>query len=316
MKKKDECAISRDLAIKYIEKSINDGSREFIDNHLKDCEDCRKFYKTMEAKICNENEQDKIMRKQFKKINNHINILKISLISVFIILLVAISILWLKQEKFSNIVNEVSKKTEYLETLDNYKITVKTIDKNLKTERTWENEDIYYYKDGKLKIESANSISFYEDDSYDTISVYHNLKRIEYHHTNYIRKRKGDAIGALSFVKNNYAKAASTIYSLAYSVRTDRYNGVECYVIRFGNDDNYRDVWIDKNNYITIREVNENVSSFYSETVFTFEENVVKDADVNTDILNSEVYDSYERISNDIELPAEEIELYDLLHKE
>ena len=308
------CDIVRDLAVQYMEKSISEGSEMFVRKHLEECEECKEYYKTLETKIGSENEQDKIIIKQFKKVHKHISVLKIILISISIIVLIAGIVLWTKQKKFSNVVNKVSEKLEYLQTLDNYKVTVKTIYNNFNTDDYWEYYTEYYYKDGKLKEESVDSIFFKEDDSYDSISVFHDLKQIAYQHNNYIKERKGDALGVFTYIRENYTPIASTIFSLAFSVREDRFNGIECYVIRFGDSDSYRDVWVDKNSLITIRTVNESYSHFYREEIYTFEENVVTDEDVDSSILDTEKYDDYKRLEVNTELPKEQVEILDLLH--
>lgn len=308
------CDIVRDLAIQYIEKSISKESEMFVKKHLEECEECKEYYKTLETKIGNENEQDKIVIKQFKKVHKHISVLKITLTVILIIILAIGVILWAKEQTFSNLVTKVSEKVEYLETLDNYKVTVKTIYNNFNTEDYSEFYTEYFYKDGKLKEESADSIFFKEDDSYDSISVFYDSKQIEYQHNNYIKERKGDALGVFTYVRENYKPIASTIFSLAFSVREDRFNGIECYVIRFGNSDSYRDIWVDKNSFITVREVNEKYSSFYSERVFTFEENVVTDEDVDSSILDTEKFNDYKRLEVKTELPKEQVEILDLFH--
>lgn len=308
------CDIVRDLAVQYIEKSISKGSETFVKKHLDECEECKEYYKTLETKIGNENEQDKIVIKQFKKVHKHISALKITLIIILIIILIIGVVLWSKQETFSNLVTKISEKVEYLETLDNYKITIRTIHNNFNTQDYNEFYEEWYYKDGKLKRESRNSIFFYEDDSYDSIYIYNDLKQIEYHHSNYIMKKKGSAIGVLSYIKDNYKGIESTIFSLAYTVREDRFNGIECYVIRIGNDNSYTDIWVDKNSFITVREVREEYSSYYSERIFTFEENVVTDEDVDSSILDTEKYDDYKRLEVNTELPKEQVEILDLLH--
>ena len=308
------CDIVRDLAIQYIEKSISKESEMFVKKHLEECEECKEYYKTLETKIGNENEQDKIVIKQFKKVHKHISVLKITLTVILIIILAIGVILWTKEQTFSNLVTKASEKVEYLETLDNYKVTVKTIYNNFNTEDYSEFYTEYFYKDGKLKEESADSIFFKEDDSYDSISVFYDSKQIEYQHNNYIKERKGDALGVFTYVRENYKPIASTIFSLAFSVREDRFNGIECYVIRFGNSDSYRDIWVDKNSFITVREVNEKYSSFYSERVFTFEENVVTDEDVDSSILDTEKFNDYKRLEVKTELPKEQVEILDLFH--
>ena len=308
------CDIVRDLAVQYMEKSISEGSEMFVRKHLEECEECKEYYKTLETKIGSENEQDKIIIKQFKKVHKHISVLKITLIVILIIILIIGVVLWSKQKTFSNLVTKVSEKVEYLETLDNYKITIRTIYNNFNTQNYNEYYEECYYKDGKLKRESKNSIFFKEDDSYDSISVFPDLKQIEYQHKNYVEEKKGDAIGALTYIKDNYKSIASTIFSLAYTVREDRFNGIECYVIRIGNDNSYTDIWVDKNSFITVREVSEEYSSYYRERIFTFEENVVTDEDVDSSILDTEKYDDYKRLEVNIELPKEQVEILDLLH--
>lgn len=302
MNSKDKCEIVRDLSVLYFEKSINEESQKFVEEHLKDCEDCRKFYKTIESKICNEDEKDKLVTKQFKKIYNHISLLKIALITILVVILIATLILSSKVRTFSNIVNKSCEKIEYMKTLDNYKITVKTIKKDLQTGNSLEYSENYYYKDGILKVESEDSIFFYKDDSYNSVKVYHDLKQIDFCNNNFIQQKKGDAIILFSYIKDNYQRYSSTIYSLIFSVREDRYNGIDCYVIRFGNNNSYRDIWVDKDKFITIREVNEDSLSFYNERVFTFEENVVANDDIDITILESSEYTDYEKnyIENNI----------------
>ena len=316
MNKKEECEISRALSVQYLEKSLNEGSTRFVETHLKNCDTCREYYKTIENKIYKNNEQDKIITKQFKKIHNRIGILKMSLAVILIVIIVIGCILWFKQSTFSNIVNKVSTQVEYMKDLNNYKITVQTTQKNFKNNESWEYKEVYYYKDGKLKREADNSIFFNDDESFNSIKVYHDLKQIEYYHNNFIEQKKGDAIGALSYIKDNYEHYTSTIYSLIFSVREDRFNGVDCYVIRFGDDDSYRDVWVDKNNFITIRAVNEVHSSFFREEIYTFEENVVTENDVDSSVLNSEKYSDYKKITIENELPKEELEIYNSFQAE
>ena len=310
MDNKLECDIVKELSIQYIEKTINEGSEKFVKNHLENCKECSEFYKVMESKIYNDDGQDKLMKKHLKKVHTHINLLRISLITILIFILGATFIFWSKEQRISNLINKISEKIEYMETLDNYRITQTTMYKNLKTGEKSEFKDEYYYKNGKSKRISDSSIIFCEDNSYDSIEVYKDIKQIDYSHYNYIKQKKGGLIGVLSYVKENYQPIASTIYSLALSVREDRYNGLECYVLRFGNENSYKDIWIDKNSYITIREIDEVYGSIYTETVFTFEENIVTDEDVNTKILDSKEYDDYKRNDVNSNLSAQDLKKY------
>lgn len=322
MNKEDECEIVKDLAIPYAEKLINQGSENFINKHLKTCEDCRKYYQNIDSTIYRENivqkNTDDIVVNQFKKINRHINCLKSSLVVILILIVTACCAFYIKHQKFLNIINKTCSKIENMEKLDNYKLTVNTIQKDLKDDNVdnyIEYEETYYYKDGKYKVETNNSIKFYEDDSYEKVCVYHDLNTIEYYKQNFTEEKKGRNIGKLSEIAN-YKELSSTLYSWAFSVREERYNGIECYVIRSGNDKSYRDIWIDKNTFITVRIVNEDYMNFYREEIYTFCENIVTDTDVDIEILNSEKYKNYIR-KEIVNNATEETKLiYDLYNKD
>lgn len=298
MDKMSECEIVKDLAIPYTEGLINPKSKEFVDVHLSTCNNCMKYYKDIKSDIFkekyNEVQEDKIVINQFSKINKKINILKICLISIMIIVLIIASLLFAKYQKNHNVINRSYNQIESMKELNNYKLTVKTIQNNFDTNDQMNYEEVYYYKDGKYKIESDNSIKFYEDNSYEKICVYHDLKQIDYYKQDFIEMTKGDLLGIFSCVLN-YKDMSSTVYNLALTIREERYNGIDCYVIRFGNKNSYTDTWINKASFIPVRVVNEVYSDFYREEIYTFQENVVNDLDVDKEILNSEQYKDYRK---------------------
>ena len=303
MNKKDECEIVKDLSIPYLEELVNKGSKNFIEEHLKICNDCSEYYKNVKSEMFNENNKEKdkddVVVNQFKKINRHINILKLCLIVILIFIIIICSTFYVKCEKTSNIINNAYSKIEYMKELNNYKLTVKTIQKNYKTNDAWEYEQNYYYKDGKYKIESSDSIKFYEDDSYEKVCVYHDLNTIEYYKQNIIEETKGRMFDIFSEIINYKTLISkSKFYSLTLSLREDRYNGTDCYVIRFGNKDDYRDVWLNKDNFITVRVIDENYKKFYREVIYIFNENIVTSADVDISILSFDKYKDYDIINN------------------
>lgn len=296
MDNKNKCEIIRDLAIPYKENLINQGSKDFIEEHLLTCDDCKKYYKNITSDIFDNNlsekNKDNIVINEFKKVHRHINILKMSLIIVLISIFIIVSAFFLRFQRIRKVIDTAYNKVQYMRNLDNYKLTVKTIQKNLKTDNCIEYEQNYYYKDGKYKIESDDSIKFYEDDSYKKICVYHDLNTIEYYEQDFVEEHKGRLIGIFSEVIN-YKELTSSLSGFALSIREERYNGIDCYVIRFGNSNSYRDTWIDKNSSITVRVVNEEYMDFYREEIYTFHENIVNDDDVDTTVLNSDKYENY-----------------------
>jgi len=296
MNKKEECEMVKDLSIPFIEKTIHKGSEDFVKVHLENCGECKEYYKNMENRISKkrniEKENDTIVFHQFKKINKRMRIFKMSLMVIIIAIIMIVLVVYIKNQKVVNIVNNAYEKIEFMRELNNYKLTVRTIEKNLQTNEYREYEENCYYKNGKYKIESIDSMKFYEDNSYEKICVYPNLKQIDYYKQDFIEETKGRRMGVFSEIIN-YKKISSTFYNLALSVREEKYNGIDCYVIRFGNKNSYRDTWIDKNSYITLRVMNETAEEFYREEVYTFYENVTKDEDVDRNILNSDIYKEY-----------------------
>lgn len=319
MENKEKCEMVKDLAIPFISKLLHTETENFVNAHLSTCEKCREYYNNIQNELSTENitekDKDNIVINQFKKINKHMSILKISLFIIIFSILTIVLAFYIKNQKLVKIIDNSYSKIEYMRGLDNYKLIVRTIEKDLKTDDFREYEQIYYYKNGKYKIESADSIRFYEDNSYEKICVYHDLKQINYYKQNFIEVTKGKTMGIFSEIIN-YKNISSTFYSLALSVREERYNGIDCYVIRFGNNSSYRDTWIDKNKNITVRVVNENVGEFYREDIYTFYENVTNDENVDSNILDSDKYKNYTRnyISNNA---TDEIRLfYGLYNKE
>lgn len=78
-----ECDIVQDLLIGYNDKTLNEGSKEFVDNHLKECENCRKIFD--EIKIDDIQEEENIEIDYLKKLNK-----KNSKKNKFIILLIIV----------------------------------------------------------------------------------------------------------------------------------------------------------------------------------------------------------------------------------
>ena len=297
MDNKTKCEIVKDLAIPYKENLINEGSKRFVEEHLLTCDNCKKYYEDINSDILDNNKTEKnnddIVINGLKKVHRRLNILKMSLTLILVIIVTLLSIFVYKFIKVKKVVDSAYSKIEYMKGLDNYKLTVKTINKNFGTNESNEYTQDYYYKDGKYKIEADDSIKFYQDESLEKVCVYHNLNQIEYYKHDFIEEHKGNLINIFSDIINY--KKDNPFFLLGLSVRNDRYNGADCFVIRTGNNNSHRDVWIDKETLTTIRVVNEEYMNFYSEIIYSFTENIVTDQDVDISILDSEKYKDYVR---------------------
>ena len=97
MDKNKECYIVKDLAPAYMDDMVSIQSKNFIDNHLVDCKDCKEYYNNMKSNIFEEIDKeqinDSVEFNHLKKVRNHINFLKICItiiVLIFIFFVVSI----------------------------------------------------------------------------------------------------------------------------------------------------------------------------------------------------------------------------------
>ena len=143
-----------------------------------------------------------------------------------------------------------------------------------------------FYKDGKYKLQSKNYKYYGEIGTNTQMQVDFAKKTINNVTSNYTIVDKNYFFKTYSEI-NLYGSqiGGSRLFIInAINIRTDNYNGRECYVIRFkGNKDGYRDVWIDKDSMLTIRNVEEEYNIYRRENLYTLTEKNVTDADVTFD---------------------------------
>ena len=297
MNKNDECDIVKDLAVPYAENLINNKSKLFVEEHLKTCDNCKTYYQDINSNILNETQTEKRKEKSeldfLKKIRKTMNILKMALIGILIIICIIILILFIKYQIVNRIINNAYSKIEYLKTLDNYNLTDKMIEIKYEKNDTYEITSNYYYKNGKYKNEYGNTVHYFEDNSYNDIYVYNDIKQIDYCTQDFIKHKKGEPFDGTFNDIISYKTELLGIFKLLLSVRIDNFNGIDCYVIKYGNDNSYREIWIDKETNIVLRTIEEVQSSFRREHRFTLIENEVTDEDVDSSILESEQYKDY-----------------------
>lgn len=296
MNKSDECDIAKDLAVPYIENLINTKSKAFVEEHLRNCSQCQKYYNDMNSDILNETQNER--RKDnfeldfLKKVRKNMSVLKIILIIIIIIISVIILSMIIKYKKVTKIVDSSYNSVESLKMLNNYRLTRKIVEVNYEKNTSFENISSYYYKDGKYKIDNGSSICYCESDSYNGIWVYNDLKQIDYYTQNFVRYKKGEDFGMFSEIIS-YKRDLIGLYKLILSIRTDIFNGIDCYVIRVGNNNSYKEVWVNKDSYVVLRAIELECSKYYREEIYTLDKNVVTNEDVDSSILETKSYSDY-----------------------
>lgn len=146
---KNECKIVRDLFPNYIEKQVSYETKEFVDNHLKNCKECSELLDGINKKEEDNTEEEKEID-FLKKYNEKITIAKTIIIFLLIIIVSSVGIFsfryiakYINGKKAYEIISEVYDKTEKFKKHNNLRLSI-----------TGNNYDVKYsYKDGYLKEE-------------------------------------------------------------------------------------------------------------------------------------------------------------------
>lgn len=110
MKANNKCKIVQDLLPNYIEKLTSNETSEFINEHLKKCDECNEIYKQMDINL--ESNIEKSTQREinfFKKYKKRLFLFKLIIISILIIFItitarkmIIIQIYQVKQKKQLN----------------------------------------------------------------------------------------------------------------------------------------------------------------------------------------------------------------------
>lgn len=279
MKNEVECKVVEDLLFGYVDKTLNDESKKLVENHLKDCKDCKeKLNEILEDSKLNEKTQQKEID-YLRKVRTKSRVKSI-LIAIGLIVIILILAYLIKFIKISNIMG----KAEKILGTQNYYCE--------KQESAGENSASVsktYYKDGKYKI----TREIYSDDGKELISAEYgevgsDERRVINEKEKTVTIYKGDISKILNKEENIkfdrfsleerksiYANLGKTFLM---SIISDTYDSnKEYYILRDKFDKkNIWEVWIDKETGLVIREINRGGSRSY----ITGTEIVKKESDV------------------------------------
>lgn len=97
MKEKRDCKIIQDLLPSYIEKLTNEETSNYIEEHLKECDECEKMLKNMQKDLnIDSSKRDNREVKYIKKYNEKLKILKFIIIIMLAIALIVMTYCYLQ----------------------------------------------------------------------------------------------------------------------------------------------------------------------------------------------------------------------------
>ena len=310
---KNECEIVKDLIPNYMENVVSISTKEFLEEHIKNCSKCKKILEDLKKEKIKQNKNEEFEEENkidyLKKYNKKIIILK--LVAIFIIIFI-ISFLGVIFYKY-NICKKHYK--------DINEILNVTYEKTLKLPEEKKNFSIifdygldkreFYYKDGKFKDinklydENNNDIGYAEYG----IEISSNIKGIQINRHYNKNKEIEESISTINEINVNKeishtsAIQKSLLLDKFYNMgivesynnlqlREDYNDGIECYVIRNKiNDNSYEELWIDKKEKYIVQEIDTSRNIKYNWAVGKVKDEDVKIQNIKEKPFNSEAAD-------------------------
>lgn len=288
---KKECNIIRDLLPNYIENLVSKDTKEYIEKHINECSDCKNVLEIMQEgknrEIDKEREEEKIELDYLKKYRRKMFMPKvlavIGIIAVIIFVIIGgnFSVNYMR---YTSIAKNIKESSEKMKDLNNYSTYMIYYNDNKETgEIELAHAEEYYYKDGKYKqvnkwfegnkakdvMEAVGngdiiSIEYGEVDKDQKIKVYPKENKLnyfsayseKYHYIDHLLY--ANVLGEIISADNINWRANFAIDFIHNSIRNDKFMESECYVIRTEQDDDnkYQELWIDKESYRLVKEVN------------------------------------------------------------
>ena len=142
-----------------------------------------------------------------------------------------------------------------------------------------------------------------------------NDKKIINYSTNYNTNSEIDDLynsyNSFSFVFEDMNNTALKVgYVLSNDIKSSRFSGRDCYVLRSETKTYYKEIWIDKENLLPIRVIQDIFGQLYDEKTITFRRGDVEDKDVEFD---KEQYKGYSHEDREVLLNEEIVNTLDML---
>ncbi len=175
---KNECEIVQDLLFGYNDKTLRNTSKEFIENHLKECNECKEVLKQIQNDTEPEEEIEKI--NYFKKVRSKINRKNIFLLIALVLLTLVVLFNILVFVNYNNKASEMKiilKDNVTQEQLDNIEKIIKSNFKDVEIKYSSKEDELQKYKE-KFK----NFMTGYDENNNSCSDMYYikaNINDIE-----------------------------------------------------------------------------------------------------------------------------------------
>lgn len=259
------CKIIQDFLPNYIENLTCEETNKYIENHIDNCEECKKVLENMKNELSENKENENKELDYLKNIKRKIFIL-ISIIAIFIIIVLAIFLQkWI-------IINNLSEKSEELTSISNYYAKVCSYEnENLHIVETFHQDEIELTRFNVISKDLSLDIKMYQDkDKPETIILHENGKTGEVfntiENTGFFNVSIDNEIMPFSEISiKEKLKYLCEIRNITRVVC----NNKECYLIDFYMG---HQIYIERDTGLKIREVSSSTDSRVYDYTYQFNE--------------------------------------------
>lgn len=271
---KKECNLVQDLLPNYIEKLTNEETNRYVENHLKECEECTGILKSMKENLsANTEKVEKKTVKYLKKYNRELRLFQI----ILLILLIAFV---LNVGKKFFLLESLSEKFAAVQDLNNFYIKKECYDSvnNSRTMSTLET----YYKNGNYLANylyitgegNSSEFIFYKNGENESHMI-KNVVNGEINVTNDVILNEDDEQAPILVPSPYISNSITDKLYIAIFLDIDKanYHGKKCYIIRT----NDYDIYVDAETGLVVKSV-----IYYSDTIINtyYEFGTVEDSDI------------------------------------
>lgn len=316
---KKSCSIIRDLLPNYIENLVSEDTKQYVDNHIIKCEECKQILKDMEGDNIDEltttleKEAEAGIVKIIKRQKRIKFILKVMAIVFAFVLLVSFVCFNIRFIPINSVRSKAYKKLQELKQMDNYKLTIEKTSNVLDGINEIETTTYYYrygntkveikgditmkYKNGEyledgIKQEGENKILYYSDGISNVLTIDNKTRNIMTSKTA-SNIEKGEIFEEIYPSLTDYSEDLSSkiLMTKVFDLREDTYNNQKYYVLTqdYKELKTVHEYWINKETLLIDRAFFKQENPSYAEEQYKYnttdvkyriEQNVVTNEDV------------------------------------
>ena len=270
MKEKRNCKIVQDLLPNYIEKLTNEETNNFIEEHLKECNECQNVFDNMKREFkVNTTKRDEREVKYIKKYSKKMKILKVILLIIILMYALIVGRRTIIMTSLSKKVNEARISDNYYAKLYSYQGDSLTI-----TESYNKGEDYLTTVTRLVNGNEMQKFTYYKKGN-------EQLFLTEADGNKYIQNSEnmvGGSVLPVTYVSDGLF--ANLQYAFVIGIDSTYCNGKECYVVKGNSYERY----IDKETGLAVRNIEKSNKDIIRQTDsvvdYEYKFNVVKDSNI------------------------------------